>query len=123
MAVAGVQAQSGAKIEVNVPFDFIAGKRSFEAGTYSLSRMSDGNLLIRSADGKGNTIVQAPVGIVGRDYISNERLVFIRYGNQYFLSEVWLKGGIGRQLLPFDTEKKVARKQQLALVREVRSSN
>jgi len=40
-------------------------------------------------------------------------LVFNRYGNDYYLSEVWPAGGsTGRELLKSHTERELARKAQ-----------
>lgn len=44
------------------------------------------------------------------------KLVFNRYGNQYFLSQIWVKGAtLGRQLPKTSREKEVGR--ELALER------
>ncbi len=44
-----------------------------------------------------------------RDLKSESKLVFNRYGDRYFLSQVWTEGNSqGRQLLMSDREKEIA---------------
>lgn len=114
LAVASVQAQIPAKVDVSVPFDFTAGKATLKAGTYSIRRLNGNSLSIRTADGKKTTIVNAPLTIGSRDAKGGERLVFNRYGDQYFLSQVWLSVDSGRQVFPSLQEQKTAKEFQLA---------
>jgi len=114
LAVGSVSAQTPEKMEVNIPFDFTAGKVTFKAGTYSFKRVSDNSLAIRSADGKRNSLVLAPLAIGSRDSKAGERVIFNKYGEQYFLSQVWLHVEIGRQLFTSGEEKKAAREYKLA---------
>ena len=60
LAVASAHAQSGSRVEANIPFDFAAGETKFKAGEYSVKRISKDALLLRSADQKTSAIVQAP---------------------------------------------------------------
>lgn len=104
-----VTAQTHSGAEVNIPFDFTAGKGQLKAGKYFVTR-STGNLLkIVSIDGKKAILVDAPLTIGSRDYKAGERLVFNRYGSQYFLTQVWLSADEGRQLFPTKTETTAAR--------------
>ena len=49
-----------------------------------------------------------------RDSKAGERLVFNQYGDQYFLSQVWLSVDTGRQLFTSGVETKAAREYKLA---------
>jgi len=69
-------------------------------------------LSLRSEDGK-QTIVNAPLTVGSRDSKGGARLVFNRYGDSYFLNQVWLTTEIGQQLFPTKSESK-ARDRQLA---------
>jgi hypothetical protein len=97
-AVASVQAQAPSKVEVNIPFEFFAGKTTLPAGVYSIKRMSGENVALRSADGKSSLILHAPVTENSTDPNAVERLVFARYGNHFALSEIWLTADAGRQV-------------------------
>lgn len=114
LAVANSQAQIPAKVVVSVPFDFTAGKATLKAGTYSIRRLNGNALSIKSADGMKTVVVNAPLTIGSRDFKAGERLVFNRYGADYFLSQVWLSVDSGRQLHQSGREEKTAREFKLA---------
>ncbi|MFZ0062189.1 MAG: hypothetical protein WAL47_09140 [Pyrinomonadaceae bacterium] len=113
LAMTSVQAQTPSRVEVKVPFDFAIGKVLFKAGTYSIKNASDNTLAIRNIDGKTTKLVAAPLNIGSRDFKPGSRLVFNQYGNQYFLSQVWLSSDTGRQLFS-GAETKAAREYKLA---------
>ena len=108
LAMTSVNAQAQGRVEVTIPFDFTIGKTEFKAGQYSIKRVSTSTLAIRSSDGKTNRVVDAPLGIGSRDSKAGERVVFNQYGDQYFLSQVWLSNDNGRQLFTSGAEAKVA---------------
>jgi hypothetical protein len=114
LAIASVNAQTPSRVEVNIPFDFSAGKATLKAGTYSIKKTSANVLAIRSIDGKTTALVNAPLTIGSRDSRAGERLVFNQYGSQYFLAQVWLSVDTGRQLFPSGAEAKAARAFKLA---------
>ncbi|HEU4477220.1 MAG TPA: hypothetical protein VFR80_01800 [Pyrinomonadaceae bacterium] len=114
LAITSVQAQTASRVEVKVPFDFAIGKVLFKAGTYSFRKVTDNTLTVRDVNGKGTTLVDAPLSIGSRDSKAGERLVFTQYGTQYFLSQVWLSVDSGRQLFPSAAETKAAREYKLA---------
>jgi hypothetical protein len=97
-AVASVHAQAPSKVEVNIPFEFSAGKTTLPAGTYSIKRLSGNNVTLRSEDGKSSVILNAPVTNNSSDPNAVERLVFARYGDQFALSQIWLTADTGRQV-------------------------
>ena len=99
-----ITAQTPTGAEVNIPFNFSAGKANLKAGKYIITYSSGNALKIRSADGKKTVLVNAPLTIGGRDYKAGERLVFNRFGSEYFLSQVWLTADYGRQLFPSKAE-------------------
>ena len=107
-----ITAQTPTGAEVNIPFDFSAGKANLKAGNYIVTYSSGNALKLRSADGKKTVLVNAPLTIGGRDYKAGERLVFNRIGSQYFLTQVWLTADYGRQLFPSKAE--TAARRELA---------
>lgn len=114
LAMTSVSAQTTGKVEVKIPFDFTAGKATFKAGTYSIKRVSNNAVAIRSLDGKTTKLIDAPLAIGARDSKAGERLVFNQYGDQYFLSQVWVDADSGRQLFTSGAEKKAAQEYKLA---------
>jgi len=113
LAIASVNAQTPSRAEVNIPFDFAAGKANLKAGSYRVYRLSGSAISIRSADGQTAAIVSAPLAIDSREFKAGERLVFNKYGDRYFLSQVWLSVETGRQLFMSGVETKAAREYKL----------
>ena len=114
LAVVTAQAQTPTKVLVTVPFDFSAGKAELRAGKYSIKQFNRGALSIKSADGTKTALINAPLTLGAQAAKGGERLVFNRYGNDYFLSQVWLSVDTGRQVYPSAREKRVAREFELA---------
>ena len=77
---------------VNIPFAFSAEGHSLPEGKYLVFTVTpEGSIRIVSIDGKYSAIVNTLP-----DYASepsqNSRLVFRRYGNDYFLAQIWTAG-------------------------------
>ncbi|HJZ83034.1 MAG TPA: hypothetical protein VKD91_21885 [Pyrinomonadaceae bacterium] len=109
MTVVTANAQAGAKLKAHVPFDFAAGQTRLRAGDYSVTRIARNAFLLRSADNKTSVIVQAPVAIEPGREGSPARLVFKRYDQEYFLTQVWTYASAeGRQLNTSRTEARLA---------------
>ena len=73
-----------------VPFDFVIGNKTFTAGTYRISRISDdprAGLRIQSTDGKTSMLFQ-PTSL---DFTSNDqaKLQFLHEGDSYFLTGIF----------------------------------
>jgi hypothetical protein len=88
LAAAGY-GQSAQEFKVNVPFDFVAGSRTLPAGPYVVSQAgSQSAVVIKSSDrAKSVAMIAYRVQLPGRREIG--KLVFHRYGDRYFLAEVW----------------------------------
>jgi hypothetical protein len=114
LIVGSVQAQTGYKLEVNIPFDFTAGRTSLRAGIYSVKLVSDNTLLVRSSDGKTNVMVLTrQAEQVGTR--KPARIIFNRYGDRYFLSQTFLsEADLGCEVFPSRTERDLAREYRLA---------
>lgn len=110
-AVASANAQSSNKVVADVPFEFSVGYKALPAGEYSVQTVaSSGNaLLIRSADAKVSALRLSEA----TDRMKNKshaRLVFHRYGERYFLAEVWNGADTsGRRLLKSLEERAIER--------------
>ncbi|HEU0253710.1 MAG TPA: hypothetical protein VFR12_11815 [Pyrinomonadaceae bacterium] len=102
LAGASAKAQTASKVEVDIPFEFSAGKATLKAGVYSIRRNSANLLVLRDSVGK-SVILNAPLSVESKD--KGERLVFNRYGEKYVLTQVWLSGETGRQLVPQESVK------------------
>ena len=91
MASIGVSAQS--RQQATIPFDFTVGQRLLPAGTYVIRPLGRGVIAVRGW--KGNELVSATTLITSANEVSKnpDTLVFHRYGDQYFLSEI--RGDLG----------------------------
>jgi len=110
-AVASANAQSSNKVVADIPFEFSVGYKTLPAGEYSVQTVtSAGNaLMIQSADGKTSALRLSDATERMKNK-AHARLVFHRYGERYFLAEVW--NGIdktGRQLLKSQEESAIER--------------
>ncbi len=77
--------------KARIPFAFTANDTTMAAGDYIVTHLSlsDGVIVIR---GQTQTIVLMTGGGHPSRTQNRVRFVFNRYGNQYFLREVWLAG-------------------------------
>jgi hypothetical protein len=117
LGAASVQAQSRGKLEVSIPFQFQIGSQTFAAGDYSVKRPTQNSILVRSTDGKRSGIAQAPRALQAEagEQATQEKLVFHQYGNQYFLSQVWMnRGSDGHALNESSAERRAASEQNVA---------
>lgn len=111
LATAGVSAnaQSSGMVVSNVPFEFVVGGNALPAGDYRITRDLGNALTIRTADANV-AAVRLTIEIQPRKDKQHARLVFHRYGNRYFLAEVWSGAGdMGRQLLKSRQERAIER--------------
>ena len=101
-ATAAVEAQGVRRMVVNVPFDFVVGKRTLPAGTYTfkqLTRDNDKPLLMQSADKRTTQVVLTSPVEKAATSDTAAQLDFRRYGDKYFLARVWSGGQTtGREL-------------------------
>ena len=116
LAVAGVQAQTPSRVEVNIPFEFSAGKTTLKPGVYTIKRMSGNLVTLRNVESKASVILNAPVNLGSTNVEAKERLVFNKYGDRYFLAQIWLTVDTGRELL---REKKTEKGERIEVALRV----
>ena len=113
---ANAQSANSSKVVANVPFEFSVGYKSMPAGEYSVQTIpsaSDG-LMIQSTDGKISALRLSDATETSKDK-PKARLVFHRYGERYFLAEVWNGAdNTGRQLRQSQEERAAAGELTLA---------
>jgi hypothetical protein len=102
------QAQSDA-LEANIPFEFNVGKAVLPSGVYRIKPMNPSTLRIQSQDGHRGAIALI-IGVSSSKEGDAGKLVFNRYGSQYFLSKVWRPGSHdGQELLKSRIEIEMAK--------------
>jgi hypothetical protein len=110
----GTEVLGQTQLMADIPFEFTICQREMAAGKYYVRVGNLGNprvLVVRSED---NSSVEV---VCTRDVQANKRaemgkMIFNRYGDQYFLSEIWLPGEtIGSQLLKSEKEAALIKKR------------
>ena len=96
--VASAQAQTALNFKTfAVPFSFKVGDKVLPAGEY---RITAENQIIRvqRTNGKENAVSLTQNTRGANHNSSGAKLTFRRYGNEYYLSQVWLPDNLGREL-------------------------
>ena len=97
---------------VSVPFNFVVRNHTASAGQYVVDTSTpSGTMIIRSGDHKMSVVLMGGNLSAQGDWQTG-KLVFHRYGNRYFLAEIWTRGGTGTQL-PQNAEEKELRAQKI----------
>jgi hypothetical protein len=113
-SVASAHAQSLAdRVRFNVPFDFTFGEQQLAAGEYSVGRAmpSAGDTMLSILDDNGHSkaVMLSHPAIRSRTK-TRASLVFHRYGEQYFLVQVWPAGAAaGREFAQSKSERALQR--------------
>jgi len=107
-----VSAQSERTRVINIPFNFIVGQKTLPAGEYTLEpnrKDSDNVWLLQSKEGHASALFTTNT-VRASETQEEARLVFHRYGGQYFLSQIWTPGAnTGRELLISRLESQLAK--------------
>ena len=109
LAAASAFAQGSSSLTVQVPFGFHVGNTLLPSGEYRVEAdAGPGVVRLRSSDCKSAAMILShPVSTRYND--GPAKLVFTKYGDQYFLSQVWGRGpGVGRELPTSRREREVA---------------
>lgn len=113
ISAAESNAQTGATIKVRIPFDYAVGNKNLPAGKYHVQKTAEGIFTVRSEDGKQSMFANIVCDIQSRKN-TTAKLIFHRYGNEYFLSQIWLTSELGVQLSKSKAERKAEANMRLA---------
>jgi hypothetical protein len=110
LSAISVYAQSRTLIsKVEIPFDFSIRDKTLPAGIYHVERIFQDVLLIRGEDGQ-EASVSLTMPVRAREIPETGQLLFHRYGENYFLFQVWEQGSDdGRQFSKSRTERSIER--------------
>lgn len=90
---------SSLHLTANVPFDFRSGSEMMPAGKYDIRQLSDHILIVRGVNQNRSQFVSTQSTQTFRPS-EKGKLVFHRYGNQYFLYQIWSPGESSGYELP-----------------------
>ena len=120
VATSNCYAQQTALV-VNIPFAFQAGNHTLPAGEYRVEPALSGSKAfqtLRRVDGDAVMIIQT-MSVETKNGNRTPALVFNRYGQTYFLSQIWTGEALGHQLFKSDQEKEILlgeRRTEIALL-------
>ena len=108
LSTAKGQTSGNPQLIATVPFAFSVGEKTLAAGEYTVRCTNPDSpakiLQLRSKNGHDSALVQTN-SVIGK-IENNARLVFYRYGDQYFFAQAWLPAdSIGMQSPKSRTEK------------------
>ena len=95
-------------LKANIPFNFVVGDQQLPSGEYQVKQLQSGVVQVQGRATRSSATVltmstqAAQIPNVGK-------LVFNRYGDQYFLSKIWApSSGTGHELRKSRLEREVA---------------
>ena len=109
LAAVSMYAQGSQKMKVQVPFGFHVGNSLLPSGEYTVDAdAGPGVVRLKSGDAKASVMIIAlPVQAPATP--GQGKLVFHKYGEEYFLSQIWKQGDLmGRELRTTRREIEVA---------------
>jgi hypothetical protein len=91
----------------NIHFPFTVANHTLPPGRYTVTRMGETTFRIFSSHNQGTVVLTTRVE--GKAPESTGKMVFHRYGDAYFLSEVWVAAGrTGRKVFQSRAEGELA---------------
>jgi hypothetical protein len=111
MALAfAVNANAQIKAQADVPFSFSVGEKALPAGSYQVKDAAMNVVLVQSAHGSDTAMIQCHSA--EKLEAQSPKLVFHKYGDRYFLYQIWTSGNkTGMEL----RESKYEKEAQLAI--------
>jgi len=103
---------------VTVPFDFTVGQTQMSAGTYEINPLAHDAIVVRDTK-EAKSALSVVRSERSRNGDSGTKLVFNRYGDKYFLSQVSCGFGGGVRRLPTSKLEKEVRIANSNVTRKV----
>jgi len=95
-------------LKADIPFNFVVGDTQLQSGEYHVKQLRPGVIQLQGKVTRSSAIVMT-TGVQTGKISDVGKLVFNRYGDQYFLSRIWEPSSItGRQLPKSRLEREVA---------------
>ena len=109
LAATRIVAQTPHELVADVPFEFSVCGERLPAGTYKVRSLSSNpHVLVVSSDNSRSVIVACGRQVQAQKQPTGQ-LIFNRYENKYFLSELWLGEMIGTELFKSAEEQALLR--------------
>ena len=101
--VVNVNAQN--KTKADVPFSFDLGGKALPAGTYTVEPINSQAIAVRNVETRKAALINTESA--ERRDSQSPKLVFHKYGDTYFLYEVWNGSNLGMEIPESGREKEV----------------
>jgi hypothetical protein len=123
LAAAAVRGQSNpAVLKADIPFPFVVANHTLPAGHYVVGTLGEQIIRIANAHQQGAFVLTSRVD--GRASKSLGKLVFYRYEDRYFLTQVWNAGNNhGKQVFKSAAEEELERKGASKEIAVLRAEN
>jgi hypothetical protein len=99
-AMSMVPVLAATNLEVNVPFGFVAGHSTLPAGQYEISIDDSKHLICIKGSGANPSMFLFTQPTEARTVREESKVVFIRRGDEYSLSGLWVAGEKSGQEVP-----------------------
>lgn len=111
LAVTTVASAQTIKVKVNVPFGFIVNRATLPSGEYLMESVDDAGKVLAIRDLDTNTAKLVIFNSCRSSKAASQtKLIFHRYGDRYFLNQIWVEGNSsGHELSPSPREQEVAK--------------
>ncbi len=116
LATLPAAAKSVDGMRAQVPFDFHVGDRLVPAGDYTVKSISADEQLLRISGDNGSAATTTNYGKERGNGEGRARLVFHKYGDQYFLAAIWGADSNGRTLSETKRERNLRKELRTARV-------
>jgi hypothetical protein len=114
VAAATANAQMpGMVLRATIPFDFSVRGKTFPAGDYEIRRLTDepGELIISSVNRNRERAAFNTESVEPKGISSKAQIVFHRYGDRYFMFEVFAGGSQTGRELPLTRQERNLRRE------------
>jgi Tfp pilus assembly protein PilX len=99
-------AQAQQKMIVDVPFAFVAGDANLPAGEYYVQASDRNSSIMLTCRDRGAAGIVLSNATEKLDPATKSVLIFNRYGDHYFLSQLWIEGNKRGRALPKSAREK-----------------
>jgi hypothetical protein len=114
LATLPAAAKSVNGMRAQIPFDFHVGERLIPAGAYTVKSLTADEQVLRIIGDKGSAATMTNSGTKKGTGKGRARLVFHKYGEQYFLAAVWGADSNGRTLSETKRERNLRKELRAA---------
>ena len=108
VVAADAQSLNANMMKAKVPFSFMVNQKEMPAGDYTVKLVGLGPRYLVISDERGNLTTALPNGVLASRVSKAAKLVFHRYGDRHYLSQVWGQGqDLGHELPQSKREKEI----------------